>query len=68
MSFGKIPPIDFMSSLFFSGFKAFAASTCFIRWSSNVFICFPNALLTGEYVNFACSIILFWADGLFLYV
>ena len=44
MSFGKIPSIDFMSSLFPSGFKAFKALTCSIPWSSIV-ICFSNALL-----------------------
>ena len=47
---------------FFSGSKAFKASTCFITWSSIVFICFSNALPRGEYINFACSITLLWSD------
>ena len=63
MPFGKIPSIDFMSSLFYSGFKAFKASTCFIPWPSIVYICFSNVLPRGEYVNFACSIILLWSNG-----
>ena len=28
-----------------------------------VFICVSNALLRGEYVNFACSIILLWSNS-----
>ena len=35
----------------------------FFPCSSIVFICFSNALWRGEYVNFACSIILLWSDG-----
>ena len=34
---------------FSSGFKAFKASTCYILWSSIIFICFSNALQEGEY-------------------
>ena len=40
------------------GFKNFKASNCFFRCSSFVFICFSNALMSGEYLNLACSIIL----------
>ena len=54
MSFRKIHPIDFMSCLLFSAFKA---SSCFNLWSLIVFTCFSNALLRAEYVNLACSII-----------
>ena len=53
MCFGKIPSIDFMSSLGCSDFKAFKASTYFIPWSSIVFICFWNAFPSGEYANLA---------------
>ena len=38
-------------------------SICFFPCSSTVFVCFSNALLTEEYVNFAYSIILLWSDG-----
>ena len=58
MSFGKIPSIDFMSSIFYSGFKAFKALTYFIPCSSIVFICFSNTLSRGEYINVACYIII----------
>ena len=60
--FGKGPSVN-SSSRFSSGFKAFKASTCFIPWSSTVFNCFSNALLRGEYVNVAYSIILLWPEG-----
>ena len=56
------PSVD-SDSFFSSGFKAFKVSTCFIPWSSFVFICFSNSLSRAEYVNFACSIILLWSDG-----
>ena len=46
-SFGKIPSIDF-GDWFSSCFKAFKASTYFIRLSSIVFVCFSNAALSGE--------------------
>ena len=50
-----------------SDFKVFKASTysinLFIPWSSIIFICFSNALLSGKDVNLACSIILLWSDG-----
>ena len=52
-----------MSSLSYSGFKAFKTSTCFIPWSSIVFICFSNDSPRGECVNLAYSIILLWSDG-----
>ena len=52
-----------MSCLFSSGFKTSKASTCFLSWSSIVFICFSNALLRREYVKLACSIILLWSNG-----
>ena len=35
----------------------------FFSCSSIIFISFSNALLRGEYVNLACSIILLWPDG-----
>ena len=58
--FGKIPSIDssssFSSSLGASGFEAHS-------WTTNVFICFSNALPRGEYINLVCSIILLWSDG-----
>ena len=38
------------------------ASTCFLPCPSISFICFSNALSRGEYVNFACSIIILWSD------
>ena len=60
--FGKSLSIVF-SSWFFSGFKTSKASTCFIPCSSIVFICFSNALPSGEYVNLAGSIILLWSNG-----
>ena len=63
MSFGKIPSVHFVSSLFFYALKAFKASKYFIPWSLIVFICFSNALSRGEYEDFACSIILIWSDG-----
>ena len=62
MSFGTIPSIDFMSSIFSSSFKTFKASNYFIFWSSIVLICLLN-VLQREYVNFVCSIILLWSDG-----
>ena len=62
MSFGKILSTDFMPCLFSFKFKVFKVSTCFIPWSSIVFICFSNALLRGEKVNLACYFILLWSD------
>ena len=47
INFIKITSIDFMPCLFSSDFKDFKTST----------------LPTGEFVNLACSIILFWLDG-----
>ena len=44
-------------------FKTSKASTCFFPCSSIVFICFSNALLRGEYVNFASFVVLLWSDG-----
>ena len=35
----------------------------FFPCSLNVFVCFSNALPSGQYVNFACSVILLWSDG-----
>ena len=35
----------------------------FFPCSKNVSIYFSNALTRGEYVNFACYIILLWSDG-----
>ena len=49
--------------LIFSSFKVFKASTCFIPWYLNVFICFSNAFLSGEYAHLAGLIILLWSDG-----
>ena len=60
MSFEKIPSVDFVPFLLSSGFKA---STYFFPCTLIVFICFSKAFLKGEYVNFACSIILLWSDG-----
>ena len=53
----KSPAIDFRS-LFSSGFKAFKASTYFIPSSTIDFLCFSNALLSAEYENLSCSVIL----------
>ena len=44
-------------------FKTSEASTYFFPCSSIVFICFPNALRSREYINLACSIILLRSDG-----
>ena len=41
-----------------TGFKTSKPLCCFFPYSSSVFICFANALPSGEYVNLACSIIL----------
>ena len=68
MSFGKIPSIGFMSSLFSSGFKAIKASTYFIPWPSIVFICFSNALASGEYVDLPYSIFYFDQTAIFLHL
>ena len=53
----KSPSIDFRS-LFSSGFKAFKAPTYFIPSSTMDFTCFSNALLSVEYENLSCSVIL----------
>ena len=60
--FGKSPSVA-SSSWLSSGFKVLKASTCFLPWSSIVFICFSNALSRREFVNFAYSIILLWSNG-----
>ena len=39
------------------------ATSCFLPWSSIVFTCFSNALLSGKYINLAYFIILLWPDG-----
>ena len=44
-------------------FKFSKAFTCFLPWSSIIFICFSKAFPKGEQVNFACSIICCWLDG-----
>ena len=36
---------------------------CFYLFFSLIFNYFSNVLPRGEYVNFGCSIILFWSDG-----
>ena len=45
------------------GFKLSKASTCFLPWSSIVFICFSKAFSKGESANVAYSIICCWLDG-----
>ena len=52
MSFGKIPSTYF-GDWFSSCFKAFKTSTHFIPSSSIVFVCFSNAVPSGEYVKVA---------------
>ena len=47
MFFGKTPSTD-SNSWFFSGFKAFKASICFIPWSLIVFVCFSKAFPKGD--------------------
>ena len=48
-----------MSFLFSAGFNAFKASICCIPSSWNVLLYFSNVLPKEEYVNIACSIILY---------
>ena len=62
ISFQKISSIYSMSSLFSSDFKAFEVSTCFKPLKK--FIYFSSALLSEEYINAACSIVLVWSDGI----
>ena len=61
ISFQKIPSMHFRSCWFSFGFKTFEVSTCFLSWSSIVFIYFSKAFPREKWANLACSIILIWS-------
>ena len=44
-------------------FSLLVSFICFSPWSSIAFICFSNAIPSGENVNVACSIILLGSEG-----
>ena len=43
--------------------QSLIAFTCFLPWSSIVFVCFSKAFTNGEYVNLDYSITLLWFEG-----
>ena len=63
ISFQKIPSMHFRSCWFSFDFKTFEVSTCFLSWSSIVFIYFSKAFPREKWANLACSIILIWSEG-----